>query len=111
MAVLLDTLAVEGKFKDSPAATATSAISSLGIQYWVSPKVWLKGGLGGGQIHLAGNGVNETSKRGFGLLGGAGVEVLQKRYFTIDLQFRFGTAKIEGYRYNNVAFVAAINLN
>jgi hypothetical protein len=98
-----------GVGKDENSTQITSVLASAALQYWVSPKVWVKGGIGSGQLGVSGNGLNETSDGGLGFLGAIGVEVVQKQRFAIDLQARFTTAKIEGDRTNNLSALVGFN--
>jgi hypothetical protein len=67
------------------------------VQYWVNDILWIKGGLGVGELRLTVNddyngvynsNVNEST--GFALFGAAGVEVLQSYNFALDIQLRVG---------------------
>ena len=95
--------------RDEEGATLYSVVAGPAIQYWVSPRVWIKGGVGAGFLQATAENVTYTSDAGLGFLGGIGVEALQKKKFTIDLQFRFTTAKIEGERTNNFFGLVGFN--
>jgi hypothetical protein len=65
-------------------------IDTVAAQFWVTPRIWLKGGLGIGQLSVsdeAGNRV-AASETGTGVLFAGGVELLQTRSFAMDLQLR-----------------------
>ncbi len=98
-----------GASKEEGGVTLQSVVAGPALQYWLSPRVWVKGGVGAGVLTAYGGGVNEVSDPGLGFLGGIGVEVLQKKRFAIDLQARFTTAKIEGERTNNVFALVGFN--
>ncbi|MBK5256750.1 MAG: outer membrane beta-barrel protein [Vicinamibacteria bacterium] len=98
-----------GVAKYEEGTTLTSVLATAALQYWVSPKVWVKGGVGAGQLGVSGKGVSETSDMGLGFLGGIGIEAIQKKRFTIDLQMRVTTAKIEGERATNVFALVGFN--
>jgi hypothetical protein len=98
-----------GVTKEEDGFTLTSVVAGAALQYWASPRVWVKGGVGAGQLRVSGNNVSSTSDMGLGFLGGIGVEALQKKSFTIDLQVRFTTAKIEGERVTNVFALVGFN--
>jgi len=87
----------------------TSSVASAAVQYFVSPKVWVKGGIASVLLEVNGKG-SYASNTGGGFQGGLGVEVVQKKRFAIDLQVRFTTAKIEGERTNNVMALLGFNL-
>jgi hypothetical protein len=98
-----------GVSREEDGVTLTSVVAGAALQYWVSPRVWVKGGIGSGQVRASGNDIDVSSERGLGFLGGIGVEVVQKKRFAIDLQARFTTAKIEGERTNNVFALVGFN--
>lgn len=58
---------------------------------YVTDRFWLQGGLGGAQVTLTINGENFDSESVPGMLLGAGVELVTKRNFALDLQFRYGS--------------------
>ncbi len=61
------------------------------IQYWLTPQLWIKGGIGIANLQLNDNvnGVTYVSPgNGLGLLGGIGFELLSARNFAVDLQGR-----------------------
>jgi len=68
----------------------THAISTAAAQFWVTPRVWIKGGIGVGQLSVSDNNgdVVAESEVGAGVMFAAGVEVLQSRNFALDLQLR-----------------------
>ncbi len=66
-------------------------------QYWVNDIVWIKGGLGVGELredvnggYAYGYGYTSNSSTGFALFGAAGVEVMQSYNFALDIQLRVG---------------------
>lgn len=70
--------------------SVTHALSAVALQYWVTPRVWIKGGLGAGQLSVAddeGDTIAE-SETGGGVLLAGGVEIAQTRSFALDLQLR-----------------------
>jgi hypothetical protein len=69
-------------------------------QYWVTPKIWIKGGIG--LAHLSddfetyyGTG-SQPVDNGAALMAGAGIELLQSRTFSIDLSARMISAGYDG---------------
>ena len=87
---------------------AFSSVAGPALQYWVSPRVWVEGGVGGSH-RSSGQSLYRGSKAGLAFLAGVGVDVVQKGRFAIDLQARFTTARVEGVRANN--FMALVGLN
>jgi len=98
-----------GITREEDGATLTSGVSVAAVQYFVSPRVWIKGGVGAGILQASVEKLSVTSDPGLAFAGGIGVDLLQKQKFTIDLQARFTTASIEGDRYNN--FFALVGFN
>ena len=98
-----------GVVREENGVTVSSAVAAPAVQYWVSPRVWVKGGVGAGRLVASVNNVTSSSEWGLGFLGGLGVELVQKKRFAIDLQARFTTAKIEGERINNVFALVGFN--
>lgn len=98
-----------GVVREEEGVTLSSAVVGPAAQYWVSPRVWVKGGVGAGRLVAAVSNVTTSSDWGLGFMGGLGVEALQKKKFAIDLQFRFTTAKIEGERTNNFFGLVGFN--
>ena len=106
LAIVLDS---SGVVKQEEDVTLSSAVLGPAVQYWVSPRVWIKGGVGGGRLIASIDKVTTSSEWGLGFMGGLGVEALQKKKFTIDLQFRFTTASIEGERTSNFFGLVGFN--
>lgn len=70
------------------------------LQFWLTPQLWLKGGLGVAtlQSHYD-DGYefdDDTIDTGFAVLGAAGFEVLSSPWFAIDLQVRLASGSYEG---------------
>jgi hypothetical protein len=92
--------------------TTYHGIYTFGVQYWVAPIVWLKGGLGFGHMQLQGD--NDIApfgeESGLAAMGAGGVEVVQSYNFTLDLQLRLGHGFYTGGGdVNNVGFMVGIN--
>ncbi|MEM9489920.1 MAG: outer membrane beta-barrel protein [Myxococcota bacterium] len=75
--------------------TLTHLIATAGVQYWVLPRLWVKGGLGIAQGFLTvsvGNiEASDESEAGLGLMAAVGYEVLTTRRFAMDAQLHLGT--------------------
>lgn len=106
VALVLDS---SGVTRDEDGATLSSVVAGPAIQYWVSPRVWIKGGVGAGFLQATYDKISVTSDAGLGFMGGIGVDVLQKQKFAIDLQARFTTASIEGERNNSFFGLVGFN--
>jgi len=87
------------------------SISTFAAQVWLNDMFWLKGGIGASRLQLVSNsnGVFDD-ETGLGVLGAAGVEVLQSSIFALDLQFRVGHGSYStGPGITNYAFMAGFN--
>ena len=77
----------------------TMAMAAL--QYWLTPQLWLKGGLGAAQLSYSfDDGYGETDSAeidsGGAIMGAVGYEIMSGRKFAIDLQLRVGSGTYEG---------------
>jgi hypothetical protein len=77
--------------------TALTSMTFAGVlRGWVSRIFYLDGGLGVGWMQLSDPyGVIADTQAGFGLLVGAGVEVLQTPSFALDIRLRFSVARFD----------------
>jgi hypothetical protein len=73
-------------------ASAVHSLYTLAIQYWPADIFWLKGGLGGANMHVGSSvdGFTYGDENGLGLLAAGGIEFLQMGNFALDGQLRFG---------------------
>jgi hypothetical protein len=85
----------------------------IGLQYWVTPQLWLKGGLG--LAHL-----EEQSRDGFfageidngtAVLGAIGFELFSSRYLSVDLQGRVLNGSYSGIDNNITAASVGVGIN
>ena len=71
------------------------------IQYWLTPQLWIKGGLGGASLTYSiddpdyGSDSQEIDSGG-AVMGAIGYEIMSGRKFAIDLQLRGGVGTYEG---------------
>ncbi|HEY5089437.1 MAG TPA: outer membrane beta-barrel protein [Polyangia bacterium] len=86
--------------------TTYNGIYTLALQYWLTDIIWIKGGLGGGNVQISSDNncdlnlnCNVDDETGFAFMLGAGIEIVQSYYFALDLQLRYG----------NVVYSAANN--
>ncbi len=85
-------LAVEGR---SHAATSlVQASAMVAIQYWLTPQLWIKGGIGGANLGYSydngstQNSDSESIADGGAAMGAVGYELLSAPRFSIDAQLR-----------------------
>ena len=69
-------------------------------QYWLTPQLWIKGGLGVAHLDVNDNvnGTYSPAASGLALMGGIGYELLSARNFAVDLQGRLSEG---AYKDNN----------
>jgi hypothetical protein len=77
---------------DSYTDTLIQTTGVIGAQYWVTPQLWIKGGLGAAQLVVSRDDGFATSESdsldGGAIMGAVGYEVMSARNFAIDLQLR-----------------------
>lgn len=85
----------------------------VAAQYWVTPQLWIKGGIGLSHLEVqsrdgffAGEIDNGTA-----LLGAVGFEVFSSRYMSIDLQGRLLNGAYEGLDNNFTAGSVGVGIN
>lgn len=87
----------------------------VAAQYWVSPQLWIKGGIGAAQLSLSYDDGFEGDSReldtGGALMGAIGYEILSGERFSIDLQGRLGSASYEGLGDNITAGTVSLGFN
>lgn len=81
----------------------TSILAGLVVQYWPASRLWLAGGVGAGQTEIQGSGAKTNDDVKFALIGGAGVHLLPRRKFVLDLRARYGTYAAEGGRLHQLS--------
>ncbi len=84
------------------------------VQYWLTPQLWIKGGLGVANLQLNDNinGVTYVSPgNGLGLLGGIGFELLSARFFAVDLQGRLTEGTYSGASDHITSGTIGVGLN
>jgi hypothetical protein len=91
--------------------TLFSTVNAVAAQYWATPKVWIKGGLGFGRLSISDD-TGDTlaeSDTAASVLGAAGVEVMQSRTFALDISLRFAVTAYEDANLTNVALNVGFN--
>jgi hypothetical protein len=74
--------------------TITHVISTVGLQYWLAPGLWVRGGVGAAYArftyaHIIA--LSDDTETVAAVMAAAGYEILAGRRFTMDLQLRGGT--------------------
>jgi hypothetical protein len=79
----------QGGVSSNDVVLAQSAIM-LAAQYWITPQLWVKGGLGFSDLQANDNTAGVTFDFGGGgvVMGAIGFELMSARFFALDLQGR-----------------------
>ncbi len=81
-------------------------------QYWVTPQLWLKGGIGIANLRVESRYfVDELPENGLALLGAVGYELLSAQRFSIDVQGRLINGSYDGAGVNVSAATVGIGIN
>jgi hypothetical protein len=90
----------------------------LAAQYWVTPRLWIKGGLGFATMQVDrsyfGDGIVDEStvpENGTAIMGAIGYELLSARNFSIDVQGRLLNGAYKGIDDNITAGSIGIGIN
>jgi hypothetical protein len=77
--------------------TLSQSMGVLAAQYWLTPKFWLKAGLGSGHLSVSNDQGEEiaVSEEGAGAMIAVGYEVYQGRAFALDLSLRSAAVSYE----------------
>ena len=73
--------------------TLTHTIATLGVQYWLLPRLWIKGGVGVAQAAWQYDGLinlEDQTKRVPAIMGAVGYELVVGKSFALDVQLRGG---------------------
>jgi hypothetical protein len=75
--------------------TISHTLATVGAQYWLLPRLWLKGGIGGARAGYHWDGpfvdVGDRTETVLGVTAAVGIDVLSRPRFTLDVQLRGGT--------------------
>jgi len=107
-AMMLDTSAV-CDHSTNPSVTICQSLFAPAVQFWVTDRFWVKAGLGGSQDRAFSSVLDDSSKVGFGVLAAAGASVARRGSYSLDLQTRLTTSRIEGVRSNTFAVLVTFN--
>ena len=91
----------------------TQSAAMVAAQYWISPRLWLKGGLGFAKLsNTASNTDAElVIDNGGAALIGAGYELLSNRNLAIDLQGRFIVGSYDGINAKTSSGTVGVGIN
>jgi hypothetical protein len=103
----MQTLATDG-FDDT--VLVQTALMLAG-QYWVTPQLWIKGGIGFADLQVQDSFGASRPENGGALMGAIGFELLSARYLSIDLQGRLINGSYKGIDNNITAASIGIGVN
>ncbi len=94
-------------------ADIAKTAAMVAAQYWISPRLWLKGGLGFAKLSNTASGTDAelVIDNGGAALLGAGYELLSNRNFAIDLQGRFIVGSYDGINAKTSSGTVGVGLN
>jgi hypothetical protein len=88
------------------------ALATFGVQFWVTPPIWLKAGIGSAQQSFHSDTIEAESETVPGILLAAGYELLHSPNFSIDVDLRVGTGfydEVDGGAVTNVGLQFSVN--
>ncbi len=98
LGVMYEAWGTAQKLDAAESATLVQVLSMAAAQYWVTPRVWVKGGIGTAHLIERYKPSMEGKKidTGLAVMGAVGVELLQGRKFAMDVQLRGGSGTYDG---------------
>jgi hypothetical protein len=83
------------------------------VQFWVTPQLWLKGGIGFANLSVDDTYYNESQNidSGMALMGGVGFELLSSQRFSVDLQGRLLAGSYDGIDQQITAGSIGVGIN
>lgn len=98
--------------------TLVQSALMIAAQYWVTPQLWIKGGIGFANLRVDwsayGDGIIDAStqpENGVALLGAVGYELLSARNFSVDLQGRLLNGSYDAIDNNVTALSVGVGVN
>jgi hypothetical protein len=89
----------------------TQYAAMVAAQYWVTPQLWLKGGLGLANLQVSDAFGESNIDNGTAIMGAVGFELFSARYMSVDLQGRLLNGSYEGIDNNITAASVGIGVN
>ncbi len=92
LALLLEVWGTGGVLDNAGDVLLSQMMAMGAAQYWVSPKLWIKGGIGAAELRIDRDAstYSEDLDNGLGIMAAVGYELLARRGFVMDFQFRVG---------------------
>jgi hypothetical protein len=104
-------LSEEAFIEDDQFLYQTAAMVAL--QYWVTPQLWLKGGIGFASVDIDDDAYYEETHidSGMALMGGVGFELLSAQRFSVDLQGRLLAGSYDGIGQQITSATVGVGIN
>lgn len=98
LALMYEAWGVAQKLDAAESVTLVQVLSMAAAQYWLTPRLWVKGGIGTAHLVERYKPEEEGKKldTGVAVMGAVGIEIMQGRRFAMDLQLRAGSGTYEG---------------
>jgi hypothetical protein len=106
LAIMYDAFAVLHPEDD---VVLTNGTNTAAVQYWVTPQLWIKGGIGFSQIRLSDGGGEIAAEYGVGATAGVGFEVISSRTFALDIAGRVSHGTFDGGGVSNGAVLVGVH--
>lgn len=95
--------------------TLVQSALMIAAQYWVTPQLWIKGGIGFANVQVDHSNWDGTAvepiDNGLALMGAVGFEVFSARYFSVDIQGRLLNGAYKGIDNSITAGSVGIGIN
>lgn len=89
----------------------TQGAAMVAGQYWLTPQLWLKAGIGVANLQVSDSYDAASVDNGTALLGAVGYEILSARNFSVDLQGRLINGAYKGIDDNITAGSIGVGIN
>jgi hypothetical protein len=83
----------------------------IAAQYWLTPQLWLKGGIGFAHLQADDSYFQYELSDGAAIMGGVGYEVMSARNFSVDLQGRLIQGSYDGLNDRVTSATVGVGLN
>jgi len=97
------------------ATSLVNAAAMVAGQYWLTPQLWIKGGLGAASLSYSYDdgyvSASDEIDKGAAIMAGIGYELLSARNFSIDLQGRIMSAQYDSFDQNVTSGSVGVGFN
>jgi hypothetical protein len=103
------TVAVDPAYGDDTVISMNTLM--IAAQYWVTPQLWIKGGLGVAQLYANNSYDGWDFGTGGAIMGGLGYELMSARNFAVDLQGRLIQGSFNSLNDNVTSGTVGVGIN